>query len=374
MERKQKIDFGLLIATIALAGVGIVMVYSSSMYTDDTLFLKKQAFRLMLGFLCMLVTTVINYRGYEKLAKGMLYFGLFLLVAVLVQPDINGATKPDRWLSVFGLFTFQPSEFMKVFLIIFLAASIANMGERIRKFSKGFMPMFVAIIVSFILIAIETDLSSAGFLLVLGFVILFLGRAKLLHIASVIMPAGSLVALVILFNGYMRKRLISFVSAEPGYQVLQSLIAIGNGGLKGIGLGNSVQKYNFLPEKHTDFIFSIFAEERGFIGTTLLLMLMFYYLYRGFKVAEKAPDVFGFLLAAGLTIMTGLQMFINIAVTVRLLPTTGMTLPFISFGGTSLLLTFIASGILLNISRYGNYEQKRQREFGTRLHTRSVWE
>ncbi|MFC1694447.1 FtsW/RodA/SpoVE family cell cycle protein, partial [Candidatus Latescibacterota bacterium] len=177
--------------------------------------------------------------------------------------------------------------------------------------------------------------------------------------------------------GYMKKRIDIFLHPElyrdAAHQINQSIISIGSGGLFGVGLGNSSQKFLFLPEHHTDFVFSICAEELGFTGTTIILAITLFYVLRGFKIANEAPDIFGFLLASGITAMIAFQVFINIGVTAGLLPTTGMTLPFISYGGSSLLLSFVGTGILLNISKQGNYERRLSKEFGSRLHRRTIW-
>jgi len=377
MEQRQSVDFWLLISTLILAGIGLVMVYSSSMVVtmdsqgDGMYFFKKQAVRMLLGLVIMMLLTKVNYRGYAKLANGLLVFGFILLTMLLFQG--RGGRGVDRWLRIFG-FSFQPSELMKVIMVVFLSAAIARMGEKIRDFKKGFLPLLGAIGAAFALIVIEPDLGTAGLVLAIGFIILFVGRAKFTHLLLVTMPSLAVVSLIAWKVPYMQRRIDLFLNPEAGYQVQQSIIGIGSGGVFGVGLGNSVQKFYFLPERHTDFVFSIFAEEAGLAGTTLLLCVMFLYLYRGLKVAEHAPDVFGFLMATGLTMMTGMQIFINIGVATRLLPTTGMTLPFISYGGSSLILSFIATGILLNISKQANVEKRMSREFGSRLHKRSVWQ
>lgn len=377
MDDNQTVDFLLLSTALILAGVGLVMVYSSSMYLsmdevgDGMYYFKKQSLRLLIGLIMMMFFTKLNYRGYAK-------FGLFLLVAgfvmlgVLLFQKYTQDRGVARWLS-FGRVAFQPSEIMKVIIIIYLSSSIAFMGERLRDFKKGFLPLLCVIIVTFALVVLEPDFGTSGLILVIGFSVLFVGRAKLLHLMIVTLPVIGVMGLIIKTVPYMQKRVDLFLNPEGGYQIKQSIISIGSGGIFGVGLGNSTQKFLFLPEHHTDFVFSIFAEEVGLLGTTILLMLMFLYVLRGFKIARQAPDMFGFLLASGLSMMIGMQILINIGVATRLLPTTGMTLPFISYGGSSLILSFIATGILLNISKQGNYERRLSREFGSRLHRRSVW-
>ncbi|MFC1538424.1 FtsW/RodA/SpoVE family cell cycle protein [Candidatus Latescibacterota bacterium] len=376
MDDDQRIDFWLLAVTMILAGVGLVMVYSSSMYLSmdrfgsGTNYFKKQALHIAIGFVGMMIFTKLNYRGFAKFGKLFLISGLGLLGFLLIQNKLNG-DGVNRWLRVAG-FSFQPSEFMKIFLIIFLANSISEMGDKVRLFKDGFLPLTGIILLTFILVFLEPDLGIAGLLLFIGFYLLFVGRAKIIHLLMIVLPA--LVSIVFMVKNvpYMRKRWIEFINPEMAYQIKQSIISIGSGGLFGVGLGKSTQKLYFLPELHTDFVFSIFAEELGFIGSSALLILTFVFIKRGLKIAKQAPDMFGFLLASGITMMVGIQVFVNIGVAIRLLPTTGMTLPFISYGGSSIVASFAATGILLNISKQGNYEMRLSRVFGERS-VRKVW-
>jgi len=377
-REEQAVDFWLLITALILAGIGLVMVYSSSMYKsmdlegDGMFYFKKQAVRLMIGLVFMMITTKLNYRGYAKLGQALVIVGFIMLGALLLQKN-TGSRTVDRWLRL-GKFAFQPSELMKVIMIVYLASAIARMGDKIREFRAGLMPLLGVICLSFVLIVLEPDLGTAALIIAISFSILFLGRAKLLHLMIITVPAAGAVAFTVMTVPYMKNRVTLFLGQSGGYQVTQSIIGIGSGGIFGVGLGNSAQKFFFLPENHTDFVFSIFAEEVGFLGTTVLLALLLFYVFRGFRIAMQAPDMFGFLLASGLSLMIGMQVFINIGVATKVLPTTGMTLPFISFGGTSLILSFVATGMLLNISKQGNYERRLSREFGSRLHRRSVWE
>ncbi|MFC1490072.1 FtsW/RodA/SpoVE family cell cycle protein [Candidatus Latescibacterota bacterium] len=376
MDDEQKIDFWLLAITMILAGIGLVMVYSSSMvisfakFGSGTVYFKKQAIHIVIGFALMMILTKLNYRGFAKFGKFFLISGLGLLGVLLIQNQINDFGV-NRWLRI-GSFSFQPSEIMKIVLIIFMADSISRMGDKVRSFKEGFLPLTGIILLTFSLVFLEPDLGIAGLLLFIGFYIMFVGRAKIVHLLMIIMPA--LVSIVFLVKNvpYMKRRWVDFINPEMAYQIKQSIISIGSGGLMGVGLGNSSQKNYFLPELHTDFVFSIFAEELGFIGTSVLLILTFFFVKRGLKIASQAPDLFGFLLASGLTMMIGIQVFVNIGVAIRLLPTTGMTLPFISYGGTSIVTSFAAVGILLNISKQGNYEMKLSRVFGARSF-RKVW-
>lgn len=377
MEDNQTVDFWLLFTALVLAGVGLVMVYSSSMYLsmdrigDGMYYFKKQALHLVIGLFIMIFLTKVNYRGFAGLGTFLLFTGLSMLGFLLVQKYLRGHSV-ERWLHI-GRFSFQPSEFMKIIVIIYFSAAIVRLGERVRDFKKGFLPLISVLGLLFILVVLEPDLGTAGFIIVIGMSVLFAGRAKLLHLLMITAPVAGVLVLTVKLVPYMQKRVDLFLDPSNAHQVNQSLIGIGSGGLFGVGLGNSTQKFLFLPENHTDFVFSIFAEEMGLVGTTVLLLLILFYVMRGFKIAAQAPDLFGYLLATGISMMTGLQVFINICVATNLLPTTGMTLPFISYGGSSLVMSFVATGILLNISKQGNYERRLSREFGPRLHKRSVW-
>ena len=374
MNDNQRIDFWLLAVTLILAGIGLVMVYSSSMYLSmekigsGSYYFKKQTIHLIIGFMVMMFLTRMNYKGFANIGIALLIIGYVMLGALLVQNHINGV-EVNRWLRIGGI-AFQPSEIMKVILIIFLAGKISEMGDKVRDFKKGFLPLIGVILLTFTLVFMEPDLGISGLLLVIGLYIVFVGRAKLMHLLLILTPVLFSVVIVVTKVPYMKRRWEEFISPEMGYQIKQSIISIGSGGLFGVGLGNSTQKFYFLPELHTDFVFSILAEELGFIGASVLMVLTLMYVLRGLTIARQAPDMFGFLLASGISMMIGIQVFVNIGVAIRLLPTTGMTLPFISYGGSSLVTSFIATGILLNISRQGNYEMRLSREFGARRYRR----
>lgn len=376
MKETRAIDFWLLTAALVLAALGIVMVYSSSMYISmeqigsGSYYFRKQAFYLCASILVMIACTKLNYHGYASLGKVLLGFGLFLLVLVLFMPSTH-SSGVDRWIKI-GPLRLQPSEIMKLFLIIYLAGAIAAMGDRIRDLKKGFLPLLGIIVLTFGLIFIEPSFSMAGLSLVAGFYMLFVGRAKITHLLMCVLPGIPAILYLVITKPYMRARLMGFLNHDNSKwsQAGQSIIGIGSGGFFGVGLGRSTQKFNFLPERHTDFIFGIIGEELGFIGTSLVLGLTFLYVMRGFKIAREAPDTFGFLLASGISFMFGFQVFINIGVATDILPNTGVTLPFISYGGSSLLLTFITTGILLNISKQSSLERKMSREIGMRIHRR----
>ncbi|HDY88435.1 MAG TPA: cell division protein FtsW [bacterium] len=374
MDDNQRIDFWLLALTLILAGMGLVMVYSSSMYLSidkigsGSYYFKRQTMHLVIGLLVMMFLTRVNYRGFANIGTALLIVGYVMLCALLIQNQIKGIWV-NRWLRV-GRIAFQPSEIMKVILIIFLAGTISNMGEKVRDFKRGFLPLLGIILLTFVLVFLEPHLGISVLLLISGLYILFVGRAKLIHMIMILVPVFSSIILLVTRVPYMKKRWEEFISPEMAYQIKQSIISIGSGGLFGVGLGNSTQKYYFLPELHTDFVFSILAEEIGLIGAGILMLLTLMYVLRGFKIARQAPDMFGFLLASGFSFMMAIQVFVNIGVAIRLLPTTGMTLPFISYGGSSLVTYFIATGILLNISKQGNFEMRLSRELGARRYRR----
>ena len=377
MAEQRKVDFLFLITAILLAGIGIVMVYSSSMYFsmerlgDGAYFFKRQALRLLIGFLLMMFLAKVNYRGFEKCGFAVFVIGIALLIALLIQKVIGGGGV-ERWLRL-GFTSFQPSEFMKIFIIMYLATTLTRMGDRLRQFRNGLLPMIGVIGLAFALVVVEPDLGTSGLIVMISFFMLFVAKAKFTHLFLVTAPGLAVVTLIVKTVPYMQKRVELFLEPSKNHQVMQSIIGIGSGGLFGVGVGNSTQKFLFLPERHTDFVFAIFAEETGLIGSTILFILLFFYVARGFKIAANAPDMYGFLLASGLSAMIGMQVLINIAVAIGCIPTTGMTLPFISYGGSSLLLSFIATGMLLNISKQANYEKGLSREFGARLTRRKVW-
>jgi cell division protein FtsW len=368
-------------SALTLASLGIVMVYSSSMYIameklgNGSYFFQKQMIYLMISLLAMIVCTNLNYRGYLRIAKGLLIAGYVLLLILLCMKAAHFLRTRDlavyRWFRL-GPMNFQPSELAKLFLVIYLSAELSTMGERIRDLKKGFLKSVGIVILTFALIFMEPSLSMAGLSLLAGFYLLYIGRAKLAHILLCFVPAIPVIAFLAYKKQYMLDRVLGFLNPDPGAwsQAAQSIIGIGSGGLFGVGLGQSTQKFNFLPERHTDFIFSILGEELGFVGTTLVLGLTLLFIMRGFKIAREAPDMFGFLLASGLSFVFGVQVFVNIGVATRLLPTTGVTLPFISYGGSSLLLSFATTGILLNISKHSNMASSLSREFGNRIHRR----
>jgi cell division protein FtsW len=356
-------DVRLLFPVLFLVGIGIVMVYSASSalamkkFGSDYFFLKKQALFALVGICALVAGRHVPYRLYRPLAYPLLAIGLLLLAAVLISPLGVTAGGSSRWLGI-GPLRFQPSEFARFALIVYLAYSLEKKADRIKEFSIGFVPHVVVLGLVAGLILKQPDFGSAAILAVLTWLMMFVGGVRLLYLGSSCLLLGLAGAYFISLAGYRMRRLLSFLdpwqySADAGYQIVHSLMAFGSGGWWGAGIGKGYQKLFYLPEPHTDFIFSVIGEELGLIGVLVIILLYLMIIWRGIRIARRAPDLFGSYLAIGLTIALGLQISINMAVTLGLLPTKGLTLPFLSYGGTSLVLNMATIGILMNIAAAG---------------------
>ncbi len=351
-------DVHLLAAVVLLMVIGLLMVYTSSAglgaakYEGDPYhYFRNQAVRMLLAFTAMLVAMHVDYHRLQKVAPFLVLAAFAILVAVIlpgVGKQVRGAT---RW----GVIPVQPSELGRFAVVVYLSVFLAK-RDNVESFRKGFLPCAVAIMGAASLTLLQPSLGSAVALILVGLTILYAAGARLLHLGSAL-GAGAITAAVCIFkNPYQLERIMGFMGQGAQYQVKQSLLALGTGGLLGKGLGGSMQKYLFLPDPHTDFVFSIYGEETGFIGTLILISLFTFLLLRGLRIARNAPDRFGFLLATGLVASIGVFFVLNIGVVTGLLPTTGLPLPFISYGGSALLMNAISVGILLNIS--GHRERK----------------
>jgi cell division protein FtsW len=359
---KKPVDYPILFITILLVTVGVVMVFSASFYSakqdpkigDSYFFFKRQCLWAVIGFIAMAFMANLDYWKLEKFAKPFLIVSLGLLVAVLlVGVERNGA---KRWLEVAGL-SVQPSEIAKFSMIVFLASSLTKRREKLKKFFSGVLPYLLLLGVFFALIILQPNLSTAGSLAILTFIMLFVAGVSLWFFGLLIIGGGAVAAALIVTSDYRFGRYTAFLDPwsdplDSGYQVIQSLYSLGSGGLFGMGLGQSRQKFLYIPYPETDFIFSIIGEELGFIGAVIIIFLFMTLIWRGLKVAITAPDLFGSLLAAGIISMIAIQTVINIAVVTASMPATGLPLPFISFGGSSLAFFLASVGVLLNISRY----------------------
>ncbi|WP_227767103.1 stage V sporulation protein E [Zhaonella formicivorans] len=358
--KKGAPDFAIILSVMLLISIGIIMVFSASAVTSDQVlgdpyfYLKRQIVWAALGTVAMFTAMKVDYLRLKKIVNPIFVSCVILLVLVLLVGDARKGS--SRWLGV-GSLSFQPSETIKLGMVMFLSRLLSTKQEKIKSFSQGVLPVLVLLGIVCGLILAQPDLGTAVAIAGTTYFLLMAAGAKFSHLSLLAVVGMVLVALAIYLAPYRMERFTAFLNpwADPtdsGFQTIQSLLALGSGGLFGVGLGASRQKLFYLPEKHTDFIFAIIGEELGFIGGALILLLFLLFVWRGFKVAITSPDSFSSLLAAGITTMIALQAIINIGVVTGSLPVTGITLPFISYGGSSLIFTMAAVGLLLNISRY----------------------
>ncbi|WP_297420646.1 stage V sporulation protein E [Clostridium sp.] len=362
-KRKNKmgeIDYGVFYTVVLLLSIGVIMVYSASSYyamfkTGDSMYyLKKQGLAAIAGIIAMAFTMSFDYHKIKNYTVPIMIGCIPLLFLVFLFPSVNGA---QRWIPLGPFGSLQPSELAKYVVVLFLARSLEVKGEGVKQFSTGIVPylcvsgMYAAIVLS------QKNLSIASVIMIVTFIVLFAAGGKLKHLFGIVAPVmvAAAVAFTVL-EPYRMKRLMSFTNPwnDPigdGYQLIQSFYALGAGGITGLGLGQSRQKTLYMPEPHNDFIFSIIGEELGLIGCICIITLFVIFIWRGINVAMKARDTYGTLLAIGITSVIGVQSLINIAVVTGSMPVTGVPLPFISSGGTALVINMTAVGILLNISR-----------------------
>ena len=363
MARKLKSDKLLFTATLLLVGTSVVMVYSSSAVlaleknNDPYLYLIKQAVWALLGFLLVPIVMRVDYRNYRQPAfiwTGLGFVGL-ALVAVLFGQPINGAS---RWLGI-GPLGIQPSELAKVVVIVFIAALLERRMDHMAESPRALLPIGVVLAVVVGLILAEPDLGTAVSVLMIAAVMLFAAGINYRYVLTLILTLAPVFYVLIETSAYRKRRVMSFLNpwADPlgdGYQMVQSMIAVGTGGVFGRGLMGGVQKLFFLPEPHNDFIYSVIAEELGLIGATLILACFCVIAWRGMRTAVRAPDRFGAFLAIGLTTMVAFQALFNISVVLGIVPPKGIPLPFVSYGGSSLLINLIGMGMLLNVSQHAS--------------------
>lgn len=361
MARKLKFDRLLFLTTLVLVAVSIVMVYSASNMMAagpnrrPNFFLMKQALFAAMGLIAMFVTMRIDYERYRepRLILGFMGVSLLALVAVLiVGPEINGT---HRWFSVAGV-GIQPSELAKLAFILFTAAVLERRAERISEPKYALGPIAVVLVPALALITFQPDFGTSVVLLAIVAVMVFAAGLSWRYIVPGVLGIVPVLAAVAILEPYRWNRLTAFLDpwadrADTGYQAVQSFIAVGSGGLTGRGLGYSVGKLGYLPYSHTDFIYAVVGEELGLIGTTLLLVGFSVVTWRGLRTASRAPDAFGSYLALGLTAMIAFQAFVNMSMVIGLLPTKGIPLPFVSAGGSSLIMSLTGMGVLLNISQ-----------------------
>lgn len=367
-------DFAIVVLVTALVIFGVVMVFSASYYKSMNLtetgtpyfFLKKQGIFAILGFILMWITSKMDYHLWGKFSKPIFACGVFLLILVLTPlgAEANNATRAID----IGIMNIMPGEIAKVTTLIFTAAFLARQNTRIYSLKKGILPLVGVMMLVGGLIILQPNLSTALTVCAIVAGMMFIAGLQWRYVFMATGTASGLVAFLVLVGGHIggghwKTRIVSFLdpfadALGDGYQVVQSLLAFGSGGLKGVGLGKSIQKTLYLPEPQTDFILPIIGEELGLIGTLTLLTVFLLLIWRCFTVALNARDRFGVYLASGITLMLAIQVVFNVAVVTSSMPNTGVALPFISFGGNSLWLFMGSMGILLNISRKKNTEDK----------------
>jgi len=361
MARKLSSDKVLFTITVALMMFGLVMIYSASAvlamekHGSPFYYVVRQIVWCVIGLTAMVVLMNIPYRKWNNrfLVYGALVISITMLILVLFSPTVANV---HRWFRV-GPFSVQPAELAKLPLILFLAYHLGRKQGQIESFWHTILPALLVCAQMAFLVVMQPDLGTAIMFVCITVSLLFLAGMPLRYFAGFALLSLPVFYLLVLNVGYRRERLFSFFNPEAdaldsGFQIIQSLIALGTGGAKGVGLANGIQKLFYLPEPHTDFIYAIIGEELGLIGTIALLLAYLVFLWRGLRIGWKVPDPFGQFLAAGITIMIVLQAFINISVVIGLLPTKGLPLPFISSGGSSLLVNLMGVGALLNISQH----------------------
>ncbi|MCM3706145.1 MULTISPECIES: stage V sporulation protein E [Cytobacillus] len=363
--KKTTPDFILMIVTLTLLAVGLTMVYSASAvwadykFDDSFFFAKRQLLFAGVGIIAMFFIMNVDYWTWRTWAKVLIIICFVLLLLVLV-PGVGNVRNGSRsWIGV-GAFSIQPSEFMKLAMIVFMAKFLSEKQKLITSFRKGLVPSLGLVFLAFGLIMLQPDLGTGTVMVGTCVVMIFIAGARISHFVWFALAGLAGFVALVLSAPYRIKRITSFLDPweDPlgsGFQIIQSLYAIGPGGLFGLGLGQSRQKFFYLPEPQTDFIFAILAEELGFIGGSFVILLFALLLWRGIRIALGAPDLYGSFLAVGIIAMVAIQVMINIGVVTGLMPVTGITLPFLSYGGSSLTLMLMAIGVLLNISRYARY-------------------
>lgn len=353
----------MLLVLMTLVIFGLVMIasagiaYSRTRFGDSYFFFKRQLFYGVIpGLIVLFVAQKINYKFWKEISFPLFIVSIILLILVFVPGFESRIYGASRWLQL-GSFSFQPSEMLKLSIIIYLAAWLENRHERVRDFYEGLVPFLMIIgFVSFLLIK-QPDMGTLGVIILISMSIFFISGAKLSHIAMIIIGGFLSLMALVKMESYRMNRLLVYLHPELdprgiGYQINQALLAIGSGGIFGLGLGNSLQKFNYLPEPVGDSIFAIIGEELGMLGAVFLVSLFVFFAFRGLKIARHAPDRFAKLVAIGISSWIICQASINISAICGLIPLTGIPLPFISYGGTSLVFLMAGVGILLNISKH----------------------
>ena len=354
-------DTLLFFSVASLVAIGLVMIFSASSavalieHHDIAYYAKRQIVWLVVGLIIAYGVYRFDYHKLKRWAPYLLVFSVLSLVAVLVPHvgfAVNGAR---RWIGA-STVSFQPSEFAKLGLVIYLAAMLATRGERIVSLVKGLFPLCIPVVVMAVLVLKEPDMGTASLLVMIAFAMFFAAGARITHLFAILLATTPAVIVEVLASPYKRERVFAFLNPwkdpqNAGFHIVQSLLALGSGGIFGLGLGDSRAKFFYLPEQYTDFIFSILGEELGLIGALAVVILFIVFGYRAIKIAIAAPDRFGFFLVIGCVSIVVIQAFVNIGVVTSSWPVTGVPLPFISFGGSSLIVNLVAVALIANVGR-----------------------
>jgi cell division protein FtsW len=346
----------------ALVAIGLVMIYSASSatayatYRDTAHYLKRQLLWLVVALAAAFLAYRIDYRKLRSVATIGIVLALGALVAVLLPHVGEASNGSRRWLGI-GAFSFEPSESAKIALVVFLAAKFAAMGEDVRSLVRGVVPCLLVTCALAVPVLLEPDMGTASLLIFTAFGLLFCAGARIEHLGLCALAMLPVAALAIGSSAYKRARIFAFLDPwrdpqNTGFHIVQSLLALGSGGFVGLGLGASRQKFFYLPEQYTDFIFAILGEELGLLGALSVIALFVVLAFRAVRIALAAPDRFGMLLALGCTLLIVIQAFVNIGVVTSSWPVTGVPLPFLSFGGTSLVVSLVAVALIINVGRH----------------------
>jgi len=365
-KEDNHIDYSLLLVTFILLGIGLTALFSASAafaYVNRGelyFYLKRQSVWLALGLVCLWIAARFNYRKYKVLYKPLLFLTLLFLCLVFVPGMGTGARGVNRYIGI-GFISFTPSEIAKLGVVIYLACSLEKKKDKMESYISGSLPYLMILGVISALVVIEPDLGSAIIIAAIAFILLYAGGARISHLLYTVFLAAVPLYFSIFEVGYRKSRILGFLNPEQdplgiGFHSIHLKLSLGSGGLWGSGLGQGKEKLFYVPTPHTDSIFAVIGEELGFVGTSLIVGLFFFIALRGLCIARKASDDLGKLLALGLTFLISIQAIFNMGVATVLLPTTGTTLPFISYGGSSLLVSLISIGILLNISKNSQKE------------------
>ena len=358
-QQPLQYDVKLLFPVLFLVGIGVVMVYSASStialkkFGSDYYFLKKQAVFALLGIVVLVFCRHFPYRLFRSLTYPLLIIALIFLAVILLTRFGYSAGGATRWFRFEG-FTFQPSELARFTMVIYLAYSMNKKKDKLKDFNVGFLPHVLVFGMFTVLIIAQPDFGSVAILGMLTWIMLFVGGVRISHLLLSLVLILPLAYFLLINAEYRLNRIMSFwnpwkYSANEGYQIVHSLMAFGTGGIWGVGIGKGYQKLFYLPEPHTDFVFSVIGEELGLLGVLVILGLYALIFWRGIFISKNSQDSFGSFVAIGLTTAIGLQVCVNMGVALGLLPTKGLTLPFLSYGGSSLLLNMASIGILMNI-------------------------